>query len=123
VNANNYKYLKLQCYVCEGSDHISIDCPDFKTTFEGNIKTYFEKTRNQSKGGLPSIDSFIDDIETTLGQGNVSLTQNQNNNENSSGFHLEMADRSGHSAVVAIQPALEYGGSGEKAASKTLLIN
>ena len=48
VIIGNYKYLKLQCYVCEGSDHISIDCPNFKKSFEGNIRTYFEKTR-QSK--------------------------------------------------------------------------
>lgn len=47
VNIGNYKYLKLQCYVCDSSDHISIDCPEFKASFEGNIKTYFEKTRNQ----------------------------------------------------------------------------
>ena len=45
VNKNNYKMLKLKCYVCDGHDHISIDCKDFKSQFEGNIKTYFEKTR------------------------------------------------------------------------------
>jgi hypothetical protein len=45
INAGNYKYLKLQCYICESHDHISIDCPDFKSRFEGNIKTYFEKIR------------------------------------------------------------------------------
>ena len=48
VNAGNYKQLKLQCYVCEYNGHIAIDCPEFKSTFEGNIKTYFEKTRLQS---------------------------------------------------------------------------
>lgn len=41
-----YKKLRLVCYVCESSDHISVNCAQFKTTFEGNIKTYFEKTRN-----------------------------------------------------------------------------
>lgn len=46
VDAGNYKHLRLVCYVCEGSDHISIDCSEFKESFEGNIKTYFEKTRN-----------------------------------------------------------------------------
>lgn len=46
VNIGNYKYLKLTCYVCDSSDHISVDCSEFKTSFEGNIKTYFEKTRN-----------------------------------------------------------------------------
>jgi len=45
VNSGKYKLLKLKCYVCEGSDHISIDCSEFKNSFEGNIKTYFEKTR------------------------------------------------------------------------------
>lgn len=49
VNTGNYKCLKLVCYVCEGNDHISIDCPEFRTSFEGNIKTYFEKTRNNQR--------------------------------------------------------------------------
>lgn len=52
VIEENYKSLKLQCYVCDGTDHISIKCPEFKTSFEGNIKTYFEKTRYQSKQPL-----------------------------------------------------------------------
>lgn len=43
VNIGNYKYLKLQCYVCDDNDHISIDCPNFKENYEGNIKIYFEK--------------------------------------------------------------------------------
>jgi hypothetical protein len=51
VNSGKYQSLKLKCYVCKQkmSDHISIECPKFKEKFEGNIKTYFEKIRQQSK--------------------------------------------------------------------------
>jgi hypothetical protein len=42
--SGNLKYLKIVCYICEGQDHISIDCNLFKLNYEGNIKRYFEKT-------------------------------------------------------------------------------
>jgi|LauGreDrversion4_2_1035121.scaffolds.fasta_scaffold57967_3 hypothetical protein len=46
ISKGIYKYLKLQCYVCENNDHISVECPEFKSSgFEGNIKAYFEKTK------------------------------------------------------------------------------
>ncbi len=49
LNKGNLSHLKLTCYVCEGPDHISIDCSLFALNYEGNIKRYFEKTLTGKK--------------------------------------------------------------------------
>jgi hypothetical protein len=60
VNDDNYKFLKLQCYVCDVKDHIAINCPEFGT-IEGNIRNYFEKRKQEShiseenEPGSPSL--------------------------------------------------------------------
>jgi hypothetical protein len=44
---NDISGLNLQCYMCESSDHISVDCPTFHK-ISGNLRRYLGPTHGLS---------------------------------------------------------------------------
>jgi CRP-like cAMP-binding protein len=42
--SNDYKHLKITCYVCNKLGHIAIDCKDFNK-IEGNLKKFYDRMR------------------------------------------------------------------------------